>query len=313
MNNHIIRKLRENYSDLPWWRDQLRRRINAPLANRLTRNSTGIQVTDEDWDNLIVLDACRADLFEDVLGEEPFDEYRRVTSKASATSEWTKKNFAGRELGDIVYVSGNPYTSKFAANSFRELIEVWRTEFNTELGTVLPEPLIKAAVRAVDRYPRKRLITHFMQPHHPFITRPDVRFDGWSAVDEDGDIVVNHNTQMTPWTALEKGLIDRDTVWSAYRENLETVIEDVLAFAKKLPGRTVITSDHGNAFGERLRPIPIRVYGHPANANTKSLKTVPWAVLDDGERRAIVDDGVTLESKVDSEVMSERLKSLGYV
>lgn len=99
----------------------------------------GIDVMDQDWDNLIILDACRADYFEQVADLSIFDEYRVVTSKASATPEFVEKTFTGREFGDTVYVNSNPHISRDAPDSFHKRYDLWTEAFDDENGTVMPE------------------------------------------------------------------------------------------------------------------------------------------------------------------------------
>lgn len=72
---------------------------------------------EQDWDTLIVLDACRHDLFETVVDIDQFDEYRHVVSLGGATPKWTRRNFAEETFSDTVYVASDPYTSKIAPNS----------------------------------------------------------------------------------------------------------------------------------------------------------------------------------------------------
>jgi len=286
--------------------------IALPFHNRVHKSvDGGIMIVDADWDNLLVLDACRADLFESVVETDQFDAYRTVRSKGSSTAEWLSQNFPDA-YGDVVYVSGNPHTSNITSESFHDLIEVWRTDYDDDLGTVRHKPIIEAAHDAAANYPEKRLIVHFMQPHHPFIPRPDLQYDGWSAKkDGDGEVKVGAGIEMTPWQALESGVVERSGVWDAYRENLELVADDVLQLARDFPGKTVVTSDHGNAFGERPLLAPKPVFGHPPNVRLDPLVRVPWAVFD-GKRKTIHDDGVTSHSDVSTDVIEKRLSELGY-
>lgn len=313
MLKYAISEVRKNYDDRQWWRQRVMNRIIKPYSEKANPSlAGGIDIMAEDWDNLIVLDACRADLFEDVVQLDAFDEYRRVTSRGSSTGEWTRKNFVGEEFGDTVYVTGNPNTSGRAPEAFHELVESWVTDFDEEIGTVYPDPIIRDSLDALERHPDKRLIAHFMQPHHPFITRPEMADDGWSAhKDDEGNVEINYDVDINPWKAIERGLIDEDTVWEAYRENLEAVIDDVLELAREIPGRTVITSDHGNAFGERARVVPIRLYGHPSDVRLKPLVEVPWGVID-GPRREIVDGEAASKTDGASVDVEGRLRALGY-
>jgi hypothetical protein len=307
---YVYDELARNYDDSWWWRKRIAARIHKPIHARYPGYDDAMHVMDEDWDTLIVLDACRADLFEEVVGRERFDRYQRVTSLGSATAEWTKRNFADGEFGDTVYIASNPHTSKFAGDSFHELVEVWKEAFDEEKRTVLPEAITEAALDAHERHPDKRLVVHYMQPHRPFVEAKDLQFEGWhpkwhyERKEMDG---IRH-----PFHALEAGLTDRETVWNAYADNLSLVIDDALSVAEAVDGRTVLTSDHGNMLGERTFPIPVRMYAHPRGVRSPELVRVPWAVLD-GERRDVVDEGTTAAEPGDSEEMTDRLEALGYV
>jgi len=60
-----------------------------------------------------------------------------------------------------------------------------------------------------------------------------------------------------------------------------------------LPGRTVITIDHGEAFGEYIHPkISIKIYGHPQRTRIECLIKVPFFIVDATEK-----DKYNLEEK----------------
>ena len=307
-------ELRTNYRDKYWWEKRIADRVVGPVHEHLYPTHAGsVRVMDEDWDVLCVLDGCRADLFECVADREPFDDYRRATSAGSATPEWTRRNFRGGSFGDTVYVSANPYTSRLAGNAFHEIVEVWRDGFDAEVGTVRPETVAAAARDADERHPDKRVIVHFMQPHYPVLGHPDLQFAGIDAgrmLGMDGS-ESGMDQPHDPWEALSLGLVSRQRVWRAYRDNLETVLDPALAVARDLTGRSVLTSDHGNLLGERAWPVPVRLYGHPAGVRVSALIEVPWAVLE-GERRTVRDEGTTPVGTADEAAMNERLRALGY-
>jgi hypothetical protein len=48
---------------------------------------------------------------------------------------------------------------------------------------------------------------------------------------------------------------------------------------KMLDGITVITSDHGEAWGEFALPFTIPVYGHPSFIRIPSIREVPWLTI----------------------------------
>lgn len=301
-------ELRARWNDPIWRRKRLAHRVVAPVHS-LYPGRGGLDVMAADWDNLVVLDACRADLFEARAEVETFDHYRRVTSRASMTREWLERNFAGRTFGDTVYVSANPYTSRIAGDAFHRIVDVWAEAFDEETKTVPPEPVVQAARDAAETHPDKRLIVHFMQPHYPFLDHPDLTFDSWDPDRMRADVGHDGTGPHNVWQALELGLLDRERVWAAYGDNLQRVLGPARTLAATLGNRTVFTSDHGNMLGEWAWPIPIRLWGHPTGVRSPILVDVPWAVLD-GPRRDTTDEGITVaEPGADVE---ERLRDLGY-
>jgi len=81
---------------------------------------------------------------------------------------------------------------------------------------------------------------------------------------------------------------------------------------ENLAGKTVVTADHGQAIGERFRPVPIRYYGHPAGVYADPLVTVPWLVDNRGDRKEIVAESPQAEAYVEADIVSDRLEDLGY-
>jgi len=67
-----------------------------------------VSIMDEEWDYLIVLDACRYDYFSKLVGTYLQGKLEKVYSPASCTLEWCKKSFK-EYYNDVVYVSANPY------------------------------------------------------------------------------------------------------------------------------------------------------------------------------------------------------------
>lgn len=277
--------------------------------------SDAVDLVAADWDNLVILDACRADLFEEVVDTERFDDYDRVISVASNTTPWSIKNFKGRELGDIVYVTGNPAPSKTVANDFHDFIEVWTDPdaHDEETYTVPPGPVVEAAIEAAEQYPDKRLIVHFIHPHIPFVETPDLIYrTDWNDAERVGIEVEDPEPPHTVWEALEMGEVDRDEVWEGYRKNLEHILPHVYDLIEQLDGKTVLTSDHGNMLGESTVSGK-RIYGHPGGIRSPELLEVPWCEIETDERRQITDDGVDSMGSVDSDLIEDRLAALGYV
>jgi len=275
---------------------------------------------DEDWDTLIVLDACRADLFEQHANLSDFDEYRLEVSRGSTTLEWVEQNFADESYGDTVYITTNPYVSLAAGDAFHELVELWVDEFDDELNTVPPDRVVSAARRAHEEYPHKRVVVHFMQPHHPFVPSPELQFDGWHVAEyddwrEDAGNTTDENDGTgvgTPWEALSKGMVSCETVWNAYGSNLDLALDAVDDLLGDIEGRVVVTSDHGNMLGERTFPFPLRVYGHPIGIRNSELVEVPWAVIQRGNRREVEVDSTYSVGSEHEVTIEDRLEALGY-
>lgn len=279
--------------------------------------SDSITLVEEDWDNLVVIDACRADLFEETVDTDRYDNYRRVISKDTNTTPWSIKNFKNKALGDTVFVTGNPATSKTVPTEFHRFIETWTDPgaHDANSYTVPPGPVCAEARDASAEYPHKRLIVHLVQPHAPFVPRPDLIYRTyWSEADRVGVDVGEPDTESPDsiWEALESGLVKRKSVWKGYQENLEYVMRPVHDLVADLPGKTIITSDHGNMLGERT-VSGRRVYGHPGGIRTQALVEVPWAVIDSDDRKIIRDGGVQSEGSMESEIITQRLAALGYV
>ena len=112
-------------------------------------------VMQEKWDYLIVLDACRYDYF-DRLYRDYFDgDLTKKISIGSCTNQWRDKSFPDC-YDDIVYISANPQISAnlpvygyLAGEHFHKVHEVWKTGWDSNSGTVLPETLTNAAIEII--------------------------------------------------------------------------------------------------------------------------------------------------------------------
>lgn len=71
----------------------------------------------EDWDILIILDACRYDVFEKVHGTYLDGELKKVRSEGSETREWLKKTWVDKY--DLSYYSANPYVNSLGVWSLK--------------------------------------------------------------------------------------------------------------------------------------------------------------------------------------------------
>ncbi|WP_436926713.1 hypothetical protein [Halosimplex amylolyticum] len=278
-------------------------------------NLNGVDIVKEDWDTLVILDACRYDTFASRHQLEGVLESRE--SSGSHTVEFLQANFADGRFPDTVYVTASPQLYRNADwlnASFHSVINVWREAgWNDDYGTVLPETTTDYALDAHEAYPNKRHIVHYLQPHYPFVgseSALDARQFGNG--EHEGDI----------WEQLMRGTTDLDSeqIWRAYEQNLDLVLDAVEPLVSSIEGRTVITADHGNMIGERATPIPIHEWGHPPGLYTEELVTVPWLVSESGSRRCVVagesdsaERGDSADETIEEATVEDRLQDLGYV
>jgi len=261
---------------------KLRGYIVMPYYIYIARNK-GEYIADKDWDNLIILDACRYDTFVEVSGINcPY-----IISRGSHTVEFLEENFVGRKFNDIVYVTANPQVNIHAKDCFYKIIPVWKYEWDESLNTVLPQAVYKYAIEAEQKYPNKRLIVHFIQPHIPFLDYPELSVYG---IKKDYLLAMNKKPNFkttNPWDEAARGNIDARIIWEAYKKNLKRVLPYALKLTKKLTGKCVITADHGEALRRIWFPVPVRIAEHPQYVHIPDLVKVPWYEVDKGERKKI--------------------------
>lgn len=222
-----------------------------------------------DWQNLIVLDGCRYDTYTDVVGEAD----SRI-SMGSMSKDFVRKNFSSGDYSDIVYITANPYfyeekfeklTGRKPQDVFHDVIHTYIEGWDEQNNTVMPEAVLEDVKDAHEQYPDKRKIIHFMQPHHPFIDF-ELADKGFGDITKDA-VFVNE------WDLAMRGELSHETVKEAYRSNLEAVMPYARDVADHLPGRTMLTADHGNLLGEN------GLYWHPPRSKAKPLREVPMTEL----------------------------------
>jgi hypothetical protein len=288
-------ELKAHYRDIDWWNGRLAKRVGARFFEY---KPAGSSIWEEEWDSLIILDDCRYDLFRE-LWEGGTRPQRRI-SLGNSTPTFLRRNFPGSSYPHLVYVTANPYVDKILGGRLAGIVSVWETGWDHETNTVPPWRVCEAALEAATGMGGRKLVVHFLQPHSPYPNRvsevdfkhnvditlgdeqPRIRFDLG-----DGRLKV--------WPHYCWRRLDDRRIREGYRENLELVLPHARRLAEHLPGRTVITSDHGESIGERISPLlPLRVYGHPNSPRLKVTATVPWLVLEARDKRA----GASLEQEL---------------
>jgi hypothetical protein len=282
--------------------------LNGWFYRRLPSRD-GVDVMERDWDNLLLIDACRYDLFEEF--SDLSGDLEAVYSKGTESWGFMQENFVGRELHDTVYVTANPHAYKIPEGTFFDVVYLLEDAWDETMKTVPPRAVVKAALDAHERHPNKRLVVHFMQPHYPFIGGQGRHIESAGLEIHLDDEEQSDNP--SPWyTLLGPFAVGEDELVSAYKENHEVVFPHVSDLLDELGGRSVVTSDHGNLLGERTYPFPVQGFGHPSGVPHEKLLEVPWFVVEGESRRETVAERPRHNENIEDELINKRLQNLGY-
>lgn len=220
------------------------------------------------WDNCFILDACRFDLYRDCFPDEEIE--KRVTL-GSSSADFVRKTFNEGDFKDVVYVTGNPHfsrskfyelTGRKPEDVFHTVFQTWKTDWIEGKGRPSTEAIIRDAKTARNLYPEKKLVVHFMKPHHPF----NYDFTGF-------DKPLDGSYENSVWAYGERGELSWRNVRKGYSANLLDVMGKVRDLSERLEGETVATSDHGNLCGEN------GMGHHPSGRDLEPLREVPWVEL----------------------------------
>lgn len=270
---------------------------------RRTGRYRGESIFESKWDLLVVLDACRPGALRTVAPEFDFlpDQFGTTYSVASCSSNWMKRTFTDEydaEMAETAYVSANPFTEDYVSRERLFLLdELWKSAYDEDLGTIPAKPVTNAAIAAAREHQPDRLLVHYMQPHFPSVPEPLGFGIRMCAPDPD--------EQEWVWDNQKPDGISSEDLWNAYIENLRYVLEEVEVLLENVDAeRTIISADHGNAFGEW------GMWGHPIDEPFPVLREVPWvetSARDTGSRTPDYDPTVDEEAGVE-----EKLRALGY-
>lgn len=280
----------------------------------------GRNVYESDWDLLIILDACRVDALREVANEYDFiEDVDSVWSVGSQSAEWMANTFTESwydEIEKTTYISGNGYSGSVLkrgkrppANNtipvdisswstvdesvFNSHVEVWKTNHDEKYGSVLPKPITDYTIEEGRNGDANRIIAHYTQPHLPYIGIAYREGRKATELEDRG------------YELLEEGRGSTDEAYKAYVETLRWVLDDVEELLENIDAeKVVITSDHGEAFGEW------KAYGHPEGFPHPVIRKVPWV-----ETRARDTDTREPDIEVDSSIetdIEDHLRDLGY-
>lgn len=286
-------------------------------------------IWDVDFDVCLVLDACRMDLWNELMKERERYDWQNQSewSVGSASVEWINNTFSPEHSDQIAhagYVTGNPHTAKqptfgsytseavypLHTTEIGYLDEVWADQWHIdEYETVRPEILTERGFYAWqhrDEYDIDQLIVHYMQPHIPF--RNGLEWStGWDNVLAFGE-ARDTDEELGDWQKLQYGKIPETEFWKAYKDNLQWVLTEVDRWISQTDARLLITSDHGNAMGEW------GIWGHPPGIGSTALREVPWVVIEGNGTSSVEVEprGNPPELATENTDVKERLEALGY-
>lgn len=246
-----------------------------------------------DWDVVVLLDACGYEVLRAVADDAVV---ARARSPASATPEFLRKAESAGVFDGTAYVSANPQTDGRPLGRDVEHVPVYEEGWDESLATVRPGTVYEA-VR--DRVAGSRpVVAHTMQPHYPHVVEVGGRTvpvpNGLHPRSSPVDISEDQKLQ----ALLSGGTVSLRDARASYRAAARFAWARASAFAADLASdgyRVVVTSDHGELFGE---------YGlveHPVGVRLDALLAVPWVVFEPG-----TDDSVPADT-------ADRLAALGYV
>jgi glucan phosphoethanolaminetransferase (alkaline phosphatase superfamily) len=157
-------------------------------------------------------------------------------------------------------------------------------------GATPPRYLTERAINVGRNHSFDRMILHYHQPHNPYAAK---------ALEEDRELF-EYETHFR---------LDPKKAWESYLADLRYVLDDVELLLDNIDAeRVVISSDHGEAFGE------YGIYGHPIGSLHPHVRTVPWAVTTASDKGTLIPDILRpFESEEASDRdVDETLEALGY-
>lgn len=280
-----------------------------------SRFHPGMNIYEEDWDVLIVLDTCRVDALQFVADEYGFIEnIDSIISVGSTSAEWIANTFTqdySDEIASTGYVSANAFAKRVIeerklppgtsmsfedyqtvqAEGFQYLEQVWELNPGHPYGYTMPGCTTDRAISVGRNHDFNRYIIHYTPPHSPYIANA---LNGRRLADHESD----------PFSALRDGT-DFETVWDAYLDNLRLGLDNVELLLKNLDAdRVVITADHGEAFGD------FGIYNHGTGIVHPHVIRVPWVTTSARDTESY---SPSLSAPNQDESTKERLRDLGYL
>jgi hypothetical protein len=273
------------------------------IRYQFTHKSDAVNIYDRKWDLLILLDCATIDMMEEVADEYDFiGDIGEHVSPGTCSNEWMRRTFTSEyrhEMERTLHITANTSSERYLrSDQFLHLDEVWRDGWSEELGTIPAREVTDRAIWFARKYDAERMIIHYMQPHTPFVDN-DMNSNVVSPVGTEGE-----GLQLEE---LYNEGYSRQELWDASVENLRYVLDDVELLLSSIDAdRVVISSDHGQAFGEK------GVWQHPCRTYIDVLTDVPWCVTSASNSSDYEPDYEPADQHEDDISLDEKLAALGY-
>jgi len=242
------------------------------------------------WDYLVILDACRYDVFAEVARERYGCEPLKLDTRCHCTSWWYRKYWK-RQDNDAHLVSANPvpFHEHLGWNSYQRFKSATWADYasvraNAAAGDILKrfqeqgvnvfDPVIALEIFQTIKQPSERYILHLMPPHLPFLgSRGRALFERLGlGLTEDRNVykAIQDHGRAGNWGELRE----------CYRENVEYALDALERYGHLFrDGRLVVTADHAELIGDPSFDEE-GIYRHAKYVNVPdlwmTLRTVPW-------------------------------------
>lgn len=277
--------------------------ISKMYHRRLVAGGPTTPIWESDWDLLIVLDACRAEWAETVADEFSFIEsVNTINSVGSHSAEWIHKTFTEEYndlLAETAYITANHHAKWMKPSNFKTF-----ENLNEYCGVFkgIPAPpahiVTDRAIQITRQTDWEHCIVHYMQPHKPFLKQTGDRTE----VEVANDWSLGYNMYKKHFA----GELSKKEIENGFIRNLRYVLEEVGNLLENVDAsKVVITSDHGNALGERF------LWDHSRGVKHPSMRHVPWLETTAEDAETINPDDYH-KTDYDEEKIKKSLKQLGY-
>ncbi|MDR5657393.1 hypothetical protein RH831_09395 [Halodesulfurarchaeum sp. HSR-GB] len=260
-------------------------------------------IWDYDWDLLVVLDACRPEWMRAVKGEYDFiNTIETIHSVGSHSEEWISNTFASEhsnQMAKSAYVTGNHYAEDLEHSALKEFKSAhdfgsWAYDSASPPANMITD----LAIRTARQKEWSKLIVHYMQPHKPFLKRGNTREEYTVDKESLGHLLYHR---------YFNGELTVADLHAAFTDNLRYVLEEVKLLLENVHApKTVITADHGQAFGED------GLYDHIPGVKHPSVREVPWVKTSAKDTESLYPREYEA-ADYDNKTVQENLKKLGYL